>query len=406
MPKYFFTAKSQEGKSHSGNRQAKNKHELARALRQEGYVLISAVSEKRQLEKKRFRFSFALFSRVSLKEKIILTRNLNVMVSAGISLPRALKTLAQQAKNKKLKKVLLEITEEIIKGKSFSDALFQHPDVFSELFYSMVKVGEESGTLEKNLVILAKHMERENELKAKIKGATIYPAVIVLAMIGIGVMMLVTVVPRLSKTFEDLEMELPLTTKAVIFLGTFLTERWYFVLLAFVVVVFLFQTNLKPKRSKKLIDSLVLKIPIISVLIKKTNAAYTVRTLSSLISAGVPLIRALEIVSDTLSNYYFKQAIFQTIDKVKKGEKLSQSLRPYQNLFSLVVIQMIEVGEESGETSTILDKLGDFFEEEVTNATKNLASVIEPVLMLIIGGVVGFFAVSMIQPMYSMLSGL
>jgi len=270
----------------------------------------------------------------------------------------------------------------------------------------MVRVGEESGTLEENLGVLTRQMEREEALKSKIKEAMLYPAVIIIAMIGIGVMMLIVVVPKLAQAFAELELELPLTTKIVVGLGTFLAEKWYLAILLLIIFIFFSQAALKIKKGKKILDGLFLGMPIISPIVKKTNAAYTVRTLSSLITAGVPLVRSLEIVVETLGNFYFKEAISQSIDKVKKGEKLSQALRPYGNLYPLTVIQMLEVGEETGETSAILEKLGDFFEEEVTNTTKNLTAVIEPILMLIIGGVVGFFAVSMVQPMYSMLQGI
>lgn len=407
MPKYFFTAKSQQGKEYSDTREAKDEKELARILRQEGYVLISAVQEK--LKKGRsFRTWLADFSfgGVSLKDKIMFTRNLKVMISAGVSLPKALKTLAEQSKSKKLKSALVEIAERIIKGENFSDSLSHHPSIFSNLFYNMVKVGEESGTLEKNLDILTRQMEREYALRSKIKEAMMYPSVIIVAMIGIAVMMLIIVVPKLAKTFEELGAELPLTTKIVIGLGTFLAEKWYLAALILIVLIILFRLVLKIKAGKKLLDTLVLKLPIVSPIIKKTNAAHTVRTLSSLIAAGVPLVRSLEIISETMSNIHYKKAIITMTEKVKKGEKLSQTIRPYHDLYPLTVVQMMEVGEETGETSNILAKLGDFFEDEVSRATKNLTTVIEPVLMLVIGGIVGFFAVSMVQPMYSMLSAL
>jgi type IV pilus assembly protein PilC len=334
------------------------------------------------------------------------TRNLQVMISAGIALPQALRTLSLQAKNKKLKKTLLEIVESVIKGESFSKSLARHPNVFSELFCSMVMVGEESGTLDENLAILTRQMERDYELKSRIQGALMYPAVIVAAMLGIGVMMLVAVVPRLAATFKDLGIELPLTTKIVIGLGTFLSEKWYVAILILVVLFFVFQIILKMKDVKKRIDAIALRLPIISPIIKKNNAAYTIRTLSSLITAGVSLVRSLEIIMGTTKNFYFKQALIEAVKRVKRGERLSVALRPYQNIYPISVIQMIEVGEETGETSRVLDKLGNFFEEEVNRATKNLVSIIEPILMLLVGGVVGFFAVSMIQPMYSMLGGI
>lgn len=407
MPKFFFTAKSQKGKTYTDTRQAKDEQELARDLRQEGYVLISASEETEKKKGLQIDLqAFPFLAKVSLKDKIMFTRNLKVMVSAGVSLPKALKTLAEQSKNKKLKKALVKISEEIIQGKSFSESLTKYPGIFSELFRNMVRVGEEAGTLENNLGILTRQMEREYALQSKIKEALVYPTVVVAAMAGIGVMMLIVVVPKLAQTFADLELELPITTRVVIILGTFLAERWYLAVLILVVLIALFRAVFKRKKGKKTFDTLVLKIPVVSQIVRKTNSAHTVRTLSSLITAGVPLVRGLEIVAGTLNNHYFKMAIVQSIEKVKKGEKLSKALKTHESLYPMTVIQMIEVGEETGETAKILEKLGDFFEEEVAAATKNLTAIIEPVLMLVIGGVVGFFAVSMVQPMYSMLSGL
>ena len=328
------------------------------------------------------------------------------MVGAGISLPKALKTMATQTENKKFHRALTEIGEAIIGGESFSEALKRYPDIFSEIFSSMAKVGEESGTLEENLGILASQMEKERELKSKIQSALIYPIVIIGAMIGIGIMMLVVVVPKLAQTFKDLEVELPLTTKIVIGFSSILAEKWYFVVVVLIILVFSVKTALKTKSGKKIVSSLFLNTPIVSPIIKKTNSSQAIRTLASLIAAGIPLLRSLEIVSETQNNFYYQKAIKEAVEIVRKGGKLSEALKPYRDLFSLTVIQMIEVGEETGETSKVLEKLSDFFEEEVAAATKNLVAVIEPVIMLAIGAVVGFFAISMVQPLYSMLSGL
>ncbi len=409
MPTYFYTAKSLKGESKSGTREAKDEHQLARILRQEGYILISAVSE----EKKERKISWAglrqlipFWGKVSLKDKMVFARNLQVMISAGVSLPKALQTLSSQSQNRRFKRALLEIADDIVKGKSFSEALSEYPDIFSNLFCNVVKVGEESGALEENLGILVRQMERENDLRTKIKGAMMYPAVVILAMIGIGVLMLVMVVPRLAETFKELEVELPFTTKIVITLGTFLAEKWYLAILFIFVFIIATRFILRTGPGKKTWDAFSLRIPVISTLIKKTNAAYTVRTLSSLISAGTPLVSSLQIVSETLDNFHFRQALAESIEKIKRGQKLSEALQPYRELYPLTVIQMMEVGEETGQTSEILQKLADFYEEEVSNATKNLASIIEPVLMLLIGGVVGFFAISMVQPIYSMMGSL
>lgn len=404
MPPYFYTAKTFHGEKKTGTLEAKDVHQLAKMLKEEGLTLIKADLEEK-FKKRRFDVSFSFFG-PSLAEKMFFTRNLQVMIGAGLPLPRSLETLASQTKSKSFKKAISEIKEEIIKGKSFSLALSKYPDIFSELFQNMVKVGEEGGNLEEILKTLTLQMEKENDLKQKIKGALIYPAVIVSAMVGIGVLMLIMVIPRLSETFQELEVELPMTTKIVIGLANFLIYKWYLLILIFIFAFFLLWRIMKSKEGKKTIDTLFLKIPVVAQIIKNTNSAYTVRTLSSLISAGVSLPRSLEITSGTLGNIYYRNALIEAVEKVKKGGKLSEALNPYKHIYPPTVIQMIAVGEETGETSTILAKLADFFEEEVAASTKNLTSVIEPVLMLLIGGAVGFFAISMVQPMYSMLGAV
>ena len=404
MPRYFYTAQSLKGESKSGIMEASNEHQLAQILRQEGLILIRAELEEKAAKKK-FEISLPSFG-VSLTEKIFFTRNLRVMIKAGLSLPRALETFTLQVKNQKFKKALLNIREEVVKGKNFSETLTKHPAIFSELFQSMVRVGEESGTLEDVLKVLSQQMEREYELKSKIKGAMIYPAVIILAMLGIGILMLVVVVPKLAETFKELNIELPMTTRLVIGLANFLVEKWYLAIIILFLFLFLFWRAMKTKTGKKIIDTLVLKIPIISSIVRKTNSASTARTLSSLITAGVPIVRSLEITAGTLGNIYYQAAIKEVAEKVRKGEKIAQALKPYENIYPSIVIQMVAVGEETGETSNVLNQLAEFFEEEVSNATKNLAAVIEPIIMIVIGATIGFFAVSMIQPMYSMLGAI
>lgn len=408
MPQYFYIAKSLKGEEKSGIAEAKDERQLAKTLREQGFILIKAEAEE-ELGGKRPRLFFGkggvlpFFGGVSLTEKMMFTRNLQVMISSGLPLPRALDILVSQTKSKKFKNSLLKIKEEIIKGKNFSDSLTEYPDIFSELFQNMIRVGEEAGNLDEVLKILSQQMEKENELKSKIKGALVYPAVILLAMVGIGILMLVMVVPKLADTFEELNVELPLTTKIVIGLGTFLAEQWFLALLIVLSLFILLWLIAKTKQGKKTIDAITLKLPIIAPLVRKTNSAYTVRTLSSLTAAGVPIVRSLKVVAGVLGNIYYKSAILEAVEKVKKGEKLSDALEPYQALFPLLVIQMLKVGEETGETSSILAKLADFFEEEISYAAKNLTSIIEPILMLIVGVIIGFFAISMVQPMYSML---
>lgn len=394
------------GEEKTGILEAKDAHQLAQSLRQEGLVLVRADIEKKEEKKSKFEISLPFLNKVSLTEKLMFSRNLQVMIASGLPLPRTLKTLVSQAKNKKFKAALTDIQEEINKGKNFSDSLSKYPDIFSELFRNMIKIGEETGTMEDVLKVLIQQMEGEHELKSKVAGAMVYPAVIICVMILIGILMLVMVVPKLAETFKDLGVELPITTRIVIGTAGLLTKRWY-LFIAFLISIFLlFSQGKKIKSFKKIIDKVSLKIPVISVIIKKTNAAYTARNLGALIAAGVPLPRSLEITAGTMGNVFYQKAIIESAEKVRKGQKLSEALSIYQDIYPQVVIQMIAVGEETGETSAILSKLAIFFEEEVSNAAKNLTSVIEPLLMAVVGAVIGFFAISMMQPMYSMLGAI
>ena len=405
MAQYFYTAKSLKGEKETGVISAQNTHQLTQELKNKGLILIKAQLDK---PKKNLDLSIPLpfFNGVSLSEKMMFARNLQVMVSSGLPLSKCLSILSGQTKNNKLKNAIIDVQEKINKGFAFSAALASHPDVFSEFFYNMVKVGEESGTMENVLKNISSQFEREHELKSKIQNALAYPMVVISAMVAIGVLMLVTVVPEISKTFEDLGMELPVTTQFIINIGMILSQKWYLLFLIPIILIVIMSRMNKLPKWKMFLDKMTLKIPVVSPIIKQTNAATSIRTLSSLVDAGVPIAKSLEIVAETLSNYYFKQVMAEASQCVRKGENLSSVLARHQDLYPSTVYQMAEVGEETGETSKIFSKLADYFEEEVGNTTQNLASIVEPIIMLVIGTAIGFFAISMIQPMYSMLEGI
>jgi type IV pilus assembly protein PilC len=406
MPIYFYTAIGKTGEKVTGSEAAEDEKSLAKILQKKDYILTTAKiqEEKRKIFSLR---SLAIeFRGVSLTDKLLFTRNLQVMVEAGIPLPKAFDVLVEQARNKRFKDALEDIKKSIVKGKTLSEALERYPKIFSELFVSMVRVGEESGTMEQILTQLSFQMDREHELKARVRGALMYPAVIVFAMIGVGTLMLAVVVPQLAAVFDDLGVELPLTTRVIIALGLFVTNYWFIVAPGFIAFLFLLYRFIKTKPGKRAFDTVSIRLPVLSGIIRKTNAALMTRTLSSLIFAGVPIVRALEITSRVVGNVHFQDSLSGAAKQVGKGLKISESLEAHKHIYPIVVIQMIAVGEETGETGKILGKLADFFEEEVTEVTKNLTSIIEPLLMLVIGAVVGFFAISMVQPMYSMLNSI
>lgn len=406
MPTYFYTATSLQGEKMTGSENAKSERDLARSLHEKGYVLTKVASGQSAAAKRTLLQFFERLFSVPLSEKLMFMRNLKVMVQAGVPLPKALEILSLQTGSAQLKNAIQDMREKVMQGETLSLAMSRHPSIFSDLFLNMVKAGEESGTMEGALSHLTLQLEREHDLRSKIQGALMYPAIVLVAMVGIGIIMLVSVVPNLAKTFHELGVTLPATTRFIINLGNFLSHRWYIALLVLLVGGFALWRALKSKKGKWVVDGFMLHAPLFSSLVQKINSAFFARTLSSLIGAGIPIVKSLEITSTVLDNRYFQKALVDAAEQVKKGAKLSQSLKSSGKLYPLVVLQMLEVGEETGQTGEMLAKLADFFEEEVNAITKNMASIIEPVLMLFMGALVGLFAVSMIQPMYSVLNSI
>lgn len=403
MPKYFYTAKTVDGKTVKGDSIAENTHELSQSLKDKELILIEAFLKGEKIKKL---FNFSLFNRVSATEKILMTRNLSVMVATGLSLVNSFEVLFLQARNKRMKESLLNVKERINKGESLSSALSFYPDIFSEFFLSMIKVGEESGTLEEVLKVLSQHLEKEHRLKSEIQGAMIYPCIILSLLLVVGIVVAVVVLPRLNDFFIGMQAEIPFYTKILINVGQFSTKQWPLLIIIPVISAFLIWIVSKTKKGKWLFDTFLFKIPIISSLVKKSNCAVLIRSLSSLLNSGVPLAKSLEVISGTMGNFYFKKAVNEGLEKIKKGEKLSASFNLYKDIFPFGAIEMIEVGEETGKTSTVLKTLADFYEEEIISLTAKLSAAIEPALLIFLGLIVAFFAFSIIEPMYSSLQAI
>jgi type IV pilus assembly protein PilC len=311
--------------------------------------------------------------------------------------------LGNQEKNKVFKKIILTIVEDVKKGVALADAMAKYPRVFNKIFVSMVRVGEKGGSLENILKILADQLEKDHKLISKIRGALMYPAIIVVVMIIIAILMMMFVIPKITMVFEEFGAELPLMTRVVIGISDFMAENILLTFgLLFGAVAALFGFY-KSNPGKKVFHKIFLKAPVIGELITKVNSARFARILSSLLESGVSLVEALDITADTLGNLYFKEAVLEASKKVQKGVSLSDVLSDYEKVFPYLVIQMVQVGEDTGQTPEILFKLAEFYEDEVEQTTQNLSSVIEPILMVVIGAAVGFFAIAIIQPIYSMM---
>ncbi len=402
---FTYYAKKISGEETKGEMEARDRFELARFLRQQGYTLVSFKEKK---EKRKFNFVFGGLGliRVSILDKMIFSRNLGVMISAGLPLTRALEILGRQTKNQKFKKILLALIEGVQKGTSLSEVMKNYPKVFSSLFIAMVRVGEESGQLSESLKLISEQLERDYNLTKKIKGAMIYPAIIIIAMIVIGILMLIYVVPTLVSTFKELNVPLPMSTQIIIFISDFFISHLILTFSIFLSVILIVLWFMRTEKGKRIFGNVLLRLPLFSPVVKKINSARTSRTLASLIAAGVNIIEALSITKDVLQNYRYKQVLANAKVDVQKGAPISESFKKASNLYPILVGEMVAVGEETGKLSEMLNRLAVFYEEEVAEATKDMTTVIEPMLMIIIGVIVGFFAISMIKPMYSLMSGI
>lgn len=412
---FEYRAVNKDGQKINGLKEAASQSALARELREGGYFLVWAKDKNepssgalsRDWWNKAVTYFDFLVKHVNLEEKMIFARHLALMIRAGFSLNKALETLARQTTNKYFSSVLTDIAAKVTAGKLFYDSVLDHKDVFPPVFTSMIKVGEASGKLEQTLRLASRHLKRENTLIRKVKGALVYPAVVLAAMVGVGAVMMVFVVPQLAQTFSDLNVPLPLTTQ--IFFGTanFLKQFWYLAIVILLALIFIIYVFIRKTRTgQKFVNFILLKLPIFSNLTKKLNSARLARTLNSLLSGGIPLTEALKISGESLTNFYYSQAVLAILPEIEKGQQLGKLLSAKPDLFPPVVTEMIAVGEETGSLSPILLELARFFESEVAVATKSLSSVVEPIIMILVGLVVGIFALSIIQPIYSIGIGL
>lgn len=399
MPKFKYKIKDESGVSESVS-ESHDKYALIDKLKKEGKEVISVEEVKNggiNIE-----LINRFLSKVKLQEKITFSRNLSAMIDAGLSASRALKILERQTQNVKFKYVIGELIDVINKGGSLSDGMSKFPKVFSPLFVSMVRAGEESGSLTDSLNVISKQLEKSYLLRKKVKGAMIYPAIVISAMIIIAILMLIFVVPTLTATFKELGVELPGSTKMVILVSDFLSENTSVALLSIVFFVIAFIAVLRTKKGKRVAEFVVLRLPVIGKIAKQVNSARTTRTLASLLSAGVDMIEAISITKNVVQNSYYKEVLEKAEKDVQKGLPLSGVFMEREDLYPILVGEMMEVGEETGKFSDMLMRVALFYEEEVDVATKNISTIIEPALMVFIGIGVGFFALSMITPMYSL----
>ncbi|NCF75344.1 MAG: hypothetical protein GWO87_02560 [Xanthomonadaceae bacterium] len=340
--------------------------------------------------------------KIPISEKIFFIQHLRVLIRSGVSLSSALNVLSQQSNNKKFRKILIDIKNNVEKGDTFSKSLKKHKKVFNDFFINMIQAGENSGKLEETLNQIFIQIKKDHDIKSKVKGAMIYPSVVLGAMIGIGALMIIFVIPKITSIFVESNIKLPLITRILIGISDFAINHGILVTILLTIFIIGFTYLIKTKKGKYYFHLTLLHLPIFGKIIKKINLARFARSLSSLLKTDIPIAKTLKMTSEILGNVIYKEAINEASEKVIEGISIAKTLKDKKFIFPPVVTEIILVGEETGSLDNVLIEMAEFYEEEIDQTMKNLPSIIEPVLILILGIGVALMAVAIIMPIYSL----
>ncbi len=398
MSFYKYTAKNEHAETVKGKVEARNKQAAAAVLANRDLLVIDITDIDENSLKS---LKSSLFG-IKQDEVVNITRQLSTMITAGLPLNTALSILAEQSETE-LSSVINDLLREIEGGKTFSAALAKHPKIFSRVYVQLVRAGEAGGVLDEILARLADTMEKQKEFRGKTKGALIYPIIVLIAMVIVGLVMMIFVIPQLTKMYEDFGAELPLMTQILIDFSSLLARFWWlFFGLIGVGAIFFFRWK-KTEAGEEKIDRFLLKMPVFGKLKQKVILTEFSRTLSLLLSAGVSLVSSLEIVAEAIDNVIYRHHLDQASDQVERGVRLSLALSRYQ-VFPPILHQMISVGEETGKLDEVLMKIAIYFETESEQAIKNLTTALEPAIMVVLGVGVGLLVVAIIMPIYNLTS--
>lgn len=398
MPLFNYKAEDNTGKVYTDTVQASSKDNAVQTLKSQGVNVLTI--------KKSGGLNEIMIGGISVSEKAAFCRFMATMLRSGMSLPEGIEIIKTETKNAKLKKILSDVSYQTKKGKSISSVLADYKDEFNAVFLTMLRVGEESGTLEQSFDYLAKQLTTSHELSEKIKGSLMYPAVIVVAMFGNGLLMSVFVLPRLSSAFLKLDVPLPFYTRALLNVGEFFGQNQSSVIIATIIGAITFFALFIIKPTKNLMIRVITNVPIVSTVVEHIDIARYSRTLATLLRNGVPIIEALDVSTESVTRNSMKKATKGFSKGVASGRSLSEMIIQDKDLFPAVMVQTIKAGEKSGTLEDVLDEIADFYEKEVEFSLKKMTSLIEPVLMLVIGVAVGAMVVIMIAPIYSIITGL
>jgi type IV pilus assembly protein PilC len=392
---YIWEGKTRQGNVQKGELAANNKEEVIALLRKQNILPINVAAKPKELKLQIFA------QKVTDKDVVILTRQLATMIDAGLPLVQCLDILGSQTENKALAKVVSQVRSDVESGATFAEALKKHPKVFDNLYVNMVAAGEAGGILDTILQRLAAYMEKFAKIKRQVKSAMIYPAVILFVAVAVVGLLMIVVVPMLAGMFADMGQALPLPTRIVIAISNFLKSFWWVVIIIVVGMFVGLKQFRKTQKGLTLTDGIALKIPVFGSLIQRVSVAKFTRTLGTLMTSGVPILEGLLIVSRTAGNKIVEDSILATRQSVSEGKTLAEPLGKAK-VFPAMVTQMIAVGEATGALDNMLNKIADFYDDEVDSAVAALTSLLEPMLMIFLGVTVGFVIIAMYLPIFQM----
>lgn len=393
MQIFNYTAKNKDGEVQRGEVEAENENAASKVLLSRELTPISIFAAESK--------GFSLFNRVSMKNKVLISRQLATMINAGLPIAQSLKTLEEQISNKNLKKILEQVSSDVEGGSQLSVAFSHFPEIFTPLDITLIQSGETSGSLDKALLRLAEQLEKEQSLLRKVRGALVYPTFIIVVVIAVVILMVVYVMPQMEGLYSSFNAQLPLLTRIMISISHFLSRFMPVVILFLIALAVYVRYAIRRPAGRKVWDGLKLKIYGLNILLTKMYMVRFSRTLSGLVASGVPLLDALNIVSRAVGNVLYEEAIKDAAEKVKSGIALSEPLKE-SPLFPPVVTQMVAVGEQTGELDNMLTNLADYFEEEVDNLVKNLSNLIEPIIIVVLAVIIGFLLIAIMMPIYSL----
>ena len=397
MANFAFKALDLAGASTRGEIEAGDKQAVAAQLRSKGLIVVDI----EELVPASAGDILARFKRVKADELVIATRQLSTMVNSGMSLLRSLYVIEEQTENDKLREIFVEVRKDVEAGLALSDALRKHPDIFNDLYVAMVQAGETGGILDNTLVRVAEQLEKDAALRRQIKAAMVYPTMIASFAFIVLFALVAFLVPVFEKIFKDFGGDLPAITKFTVWLSHMATERFYVIFAVIFGTVWAFRTWKNSETGRMQWDRLKLKFPMkIGDIVQKVALARFSRTFSGLIAAGVPMLEAIDITGKTSGNKVIEKAMDDVRESVKKGGSLTAPMMEVPEAFPIMVTQMIGVGEETGALETMMTKVADFYEEQVEAAVKALTSILEPIMIVVVGAIVGFIVIAMYLPMF------